>query len=321
LPKRYLGRHTRFVAKNKVRVGGYRRDENQGNYEAHSVVRMSRKRGAASTLLCFSLARTPYFANDYGLMTAAPFIAIRPAQAQSGLIFLCDHASKELPEAYGSLGLPARLLATHIAYDIGAAPIVRALAARFGGAAILARWSRLLIDLNRGEDDPTLVMQLSDGSIIPGNRAITPDEIARRIAAFHAPYHAAIAEEISLVRKTGILPVLVSIHSFTPVFKGHVRPWEFGILWDRDGRLARPLIARLSEAGFVTGDNEPYDGALENDTLNRHGTQQGLAHVLIEIRQDLIAAPAAAEALAARLGPVLEQALADMAAPDQTTHN
>ncbi len=221
------------------------------------------------------------------------------------------------------MGLAAQLLATHIAYDIGAAEIMRALAAHFAAVAILGRWSRLLIDLNRGEDDPTLVMQLSDGSIIPGNRAIGPDEIARRIAAFHAPYHTAIAEEIMRVRKTGILPVLISIHSFTPVFKGHARPWEIGILWDRDGRLARPLIARLTEAGFVTGDNEPYDGALENDTLNRHGTQHGLPHVLIEIRQDLIATPEAAEALAARLIPILERALADMAASaqDQTTHN
>jgi len=256
-------------------------------------------------------------------MTATPFFTIRPAQAHSGLIFLCDHASNDLPEGYGSLGLSPQLLATHIAYDIGAAQIVRALAARFTAVAFLARWSRLLIDLNRGEDDPTLVMQLSDGSIIPGNRAAGPGEIARRIAAFHAPYHAAIAKEIADVRKTGILPVLISIHSFTPVFKGQTRPWEFGILWDRDGRLAQPLIVRLSEAGFTTGDNEPYNGALENDTLNRHGTQQGLAHVLIEIRQDLIGAPEAAEALAGRLALILAQALADMAAgaQDQTTHN
>ncbi|MDR3526953.1 MAG: N-formylglutamate amidohydrolase [Rhizomicrobium sp.] len=284
---------------------------------------MSRKRGAASTLLCFSLAVGAHYANDYGLMTATPFVAIRPAQAQSGLIFLCDHASPELPEGYGSLGLPARLLATHIAYDIGAAEIVRALAARFAAVAFLASWSRLLIDLNRGEDDPTLVMQLSDGSLIPGNRDIGPEEIARRIAAYHAPYHAAIAAEIAAVRKTGMLPVLLSIHSFTPVWKGCPRPWELGILWDRDGRLAQPLIKRLSEAGFITGDNEPYNGALENDTLNRHGTQLGLPHVLIEIRQDLIAAPTAAGALAARLAPILEQALSDMGsdALDQTTHN
>lgn len=253
-------------------------------------------------------------------MTATSFDVIKSTPGKSGLIFLCDHAANALPDGYGALGLSAQLLATHIAYDIGAAVIVRALAARFGAGAVLARWSRLLIDLNRGEDDPTLVMKLSDGSIIPGNREVGPAEIARRIADFHAPYHAAIADEITIVRKRGIVPVLISIHSFTPVWKGCARPWEFGILWDRDGRLAQPLIARLTEAGFATGDNEPYSGALENDTLNRHGTKQGLPHVLIEIRQDLIAEPEAAIALVDHFAPILAQALGDMGR-DQTTHS
>jgi len=263
-------------------------------------------------------------------MPEIPFDIIRPSptrrrqsQENSGeiaLIFLCDHASNALPPEYGTLGLTSQLLATHIASDIGSAAIVRALAARFGAVAFLAHWSRLLIDLNRGEDDPTLVMKLSDGSIIPGNREVGPDEIARRIAAFHAPYHAGVAAEVAATRQRGILPVLISIHSFTPVWKGAPRPWEFGILWDRDGRLAQPLIARLTEAGFVTGDNEPYDGALENDTLNRHGTKNGLPHVLVEIRQDLIGTPGAAEAMADHFAPILEQALGDMAL-NQTTHN
>ncbi len=292
------------------------------------------KRGRRQRSSAGRLALPRCYANNYGLMTDAPFDTIRPSRAEldqtessraeSGLIFLCDHAAKALPDGYRTLGLSPRLLATHIAYDIGAADVVRALAARFGAVALLARWSRLLIDLNRGEDDPTLVMKLSDGSIIPGNREADPAEVARRIAAFHAPYHAAIAAEIARVRERGILPVLISIHSFTPVFQGRARPWEFGVLWDRDGRLARPLIARLAAAGFVTGDNEPYSGALENDTLNRHGTRNGLPHVLVEIRQDLIAEPAAADVLAARFAPILEHALADMgppAASDQTTHN
>jgi predicted N-formylglutamate amidohydrolase len=258
------------------------------------------------------LAQALYYANDYAFMTATSFNAIKPANGQSGLIFLCDHAANALPDGYGALGLSAQLLATHIAYDIGAAFVVRALAARFGAGALLARWSRLLIDLNRGEDDPTLVMKLSDGSIIPGNRDADPAEVAHRIAIFHAPYHAAIAAAVTDVRKRGIVPVLISIHSFTPVWKGRARPWEIGVLWDRDGRLALPLISQLRAAGFVTGDNEPYSGALEGDTLNRHGTCHGLPHVLVEIRQDLIAEPEGAIAFSERFAPILEQALAEL---------
>ncbi|GAA0525277.1 N-formylglutamate amidohydrolase [Rhizomicrobium palustre] len=214
------------------------------------------------------------------------------------------------------------MLATHIAYDIGAAWVVRALAARFGAPAFLARWSRLLVDLNRGVDDPTLVMKLSDGSVIPGNRHADDAEIDRRIAQFHAPYHTAIAAMVARLRDAGRVPILISLHSFTPVWKTTPRPWEIGVLWDRDGRLAQPLMNRLAGAGFVVGDNEPYSGALENDTLNRHGTKNGLPHVLIEIRQDLIGTEPAAQAMAERLAPILEAALADMGQMSRkTTHS
>ncbi len=244
-------------------------------------------------------------------MTDRPFELLRPAGTGAPLLFLCDHAANALPPDHGTLGLPADAFATHIASDIGAAEVTRTLAAAFGAPAVLARWSRLLIDLNRGEDDPTLVMKLSDGSIIPGNRHAGAQEIARRIALYHAPYHAAIAGEITRLG----LPVLLSIHSFTPLWKGFARPWEIGVLWDRDGRLARPLIAECARAGFAVGDNEPYDGELENDCLYRHGTMRGLPHVLIEIRQDLIGDAAAARNFAARLKPILDRALAALGPP------
>ena len=104
----------------------------------------------------------------------------------------------------------------------------------------------------------------------------------------------------------GTIPVLISMHSFTPAWKGRARPWEVGVLWDRDGRLAKPLMAQLAKAGFVVGDNEPYSGELENDCMYRHGTMNGLPHVLIEIRQDLIADDASARAFAMRLAPIIE---------------
>ena len=247
-------------------------------------------------------------------MTEVCFELIPGAKAP---LFLCDHASNSLPSAYGALGLAPALFQTHIAYDIGAATVTRALAADFGAPAVLGRFSRLLIDLNRGPDDPTLVMKLSDGSIIPGNRDVAADALADRIARFHAPYHQAIAAEIArLALKNPRGPALISLHSFTPAWKGVPRPWEVGVLWDTDRRLAGPLMARLGEAGFVVGDNEPYSGALEGDTLNRHGTKNGLAHVLIEMRQDLIGDAKSAMAFAARLAPIIKTALADMGAAD-----
>jgi len=169
--------------------------------------------------------------------------------------------------------------------------------------------SRLLIDLNRGADDPTLVMKLSDGSIIPGNRKAGAEEVARRLARFHAPYHAAIREQIARI---GLKAILISIHSFTPAWKGVKRLWDVGVLYGRDDRLARPLMNGLRAAGFTVGDNEPYTGALEGDTLDVHGTRTGHANVLIEIRQDFLASEAMAKAFAERLRPILDGALAEM---------
>ena len=242
-------------------------------------------------------------------MTEACFEKIA---GQGPLLFLCDHAGNRLPVGTGTLGLDPARFETHIAYDIGAAHVTRALAAAFGAPAVLGVFSRLLIDLNRGPDDPTLVMQLSDGSIIPGNRGITAEEVARRTAQFFAPYHQAIAEEAVRIAD----PVLISLHSFTPAWKTVQRKWELGVLWDTDGRLAQPLMAHMRQAGFEVGDNEPYSGALEGDTLNRHGTHMGRPHVLIEMRQDRVYNIDKAKAMAAQLKVILDAALADMKAAD-----
>jgi predicted N-formylglutamate amidohydrolase len=152
-------------------------------------------------------------------------------------------------------------------------------------------------------------MKLSDGSIIPGNRNADAAEVALRLKRFHAPYHAAIRDQIGRI---GPGAILVSIHSFTPAWKGVQRPWEMGVLYGRDGRLARPLMKQLALAGFSVGDNEPYTGALEGDTLDTHGTKTGHANVLIEMRQDFLSAQQKAETFAVRLKPILDAALADM---------
>lgn len=228
-------------------------------------------------------------------------------QGHGRLILLCDHASNRLPEEYGALGLEPAQFERHIAYDIGAAALTRGLAARLGATAVLSCFSRLLIDPNRGMDDPTLIMRISDGAAVPGNREVDEEERSRRIARFHQPYHEAISRVVAKVRAEGHVPFLVSIHSFTPVWRGWPRPWHVGILWDRDEQVARAMIRGfLAQGDLVVGDNEPYHGALEGDTLNTHGTKPGLPHALIEVRQDLIAAKTGVDEWVERVAKVVE---------------
>lgn len=228
-------------------------------------------------------------------------------RADSRLLLLCDHASNALPPDYGNLGLGAAQFERHIAYDIGARAVTLGLAARLGGTAVLSRFSRLLIDPNRGMDDPTLIMRLSDGAVVPGNRDVDEAERQRRIARFHRPYHAAITAEIEALLVRGLTPFIVSLHSFTPVWKTAPRPWHIGILWDRDEAVARAMIRGFEMQGdLVVGDNEPYHGALEGDTLHTHGTMRQLPHALIEIRQDLIAAKSGVDDWVERVAKVIE---------------
>jgi predicted N-formylglutamate amidohydrolase len=232
----------------------------------------------------------------------------------SGALLLCDHASNAMPPEYGDLGMPPAELARHIAYDIGAAGVTRAMAEELRAPALLTTFSRLLIDPNRGRDDPTLVMRLSDGAIVPGNARIDEEEVGRRIRRFYDPYDRAIVAALARFAAADIAPAIVSIHSFTPVMKGLARPWHVGVLWDADPRLPVPCIEALRrEPDLVVGDNEPYDGALAGDTLDRHAGVRGLSHVLIEVRQDLIAHEADAAQWGLRLARLLRPLLC---APD-----
>lgn len=228
----------------------------------------------------------------------------------SGLILLCDHARNTLPERYGDLGLAPEQFSRHIAYDIGVEPLTRALSLALNAPAIMTRYSRLLIDPNRGEDDPTLIMPLSDGAVVPGNRHVGAAEREWRLNAYYRPYHDAIARRIDMALAAGHVPAIVAIHSFTHNWRGYIRPWHVGILWDSDPRLAVPMIAAFRrQEGLVVGDNEPYLGALKGDTMYRHGTSRGLAHALIEVRQDLIRDDAGVEEWTDRVLCVLRDIL------------
>ena len=224
----------------------------------------------------------------------------------TGLLILCDHAENSIPQGYGTLGLRAEDLHRHIAYDLGAAQVAEHLATALGAPAVLSSFSRLLIDPNRGLDDPTLIMQISDGLVVPGNVDLAAAEIEGRIARYYRPYHAAIEQAVDAAIAAGKPPVLISVHSFTQAWKGVPRPWAVGVLWDKDPRLALALLEGLRAIPDIeVGDNVPYSGQLKGDTLYCHGTMRGLAHALVEVRQDLILGPEGQKQWALRLARVL----------------
>jgi predicted N-formylglutamate amidohydrolase len=230
-------------------------------------------------------------------------------------LITCDHASNRVPDWVngGDLGIPAEDMARHIAWDVGAAGVARDLGHLLDSPVILSNFSRLVIDPNRGEDDPTLLMKLYDGTIIPANRHAGPEELERRLDQLYRPYHSAYA------RLAALRPdrVIVAVHSFTPCLRGRPpRPWHVGVLYSHlDERFSKPLIARLQrETDLCVGDNEPYSGHLPGDAIDRHALRPGRHNTLVEIRNDLINTPDRQSYWANRLAPILTEALRDAGA-------
>jgi predicted N-formylglutamate amidohydrolase len=228
-------------------------------------------------------------------------------------VLCCDHASNRIPRALGALGLTAERLQQHIAWDIGAGAVTRALSERFDACAVLGGYSRLVVDLNRDLHDPTAFPAISDGVLVPGNLGLSTEQKAARARALFKPYHEAVRAAVQARTTTGRVPVFVSIHSFTPRLYGVRRPWQVGILWDKDPRLALRMLSALRRAGVpAVGDNEPYSGRHPADfTIDHHAEPLGLAHVGIELRQDLISDAAGQLAWSARLADALEWSLGD----------
>jgi predicted N-formylglutamate amidohydrolase len=224
----------------------------------------------------------------------------------------CDHATNRVPAwvGGGNLGIGAADMARHIAYDLGAAGLASRLAALLDAPAIFSDFSRLVIDPNRGEDDPTLLMRLYDGTVIPANKHADAAERNRRLERLHRPYH----EALSRLAAGHSDRCICAIHSFTPQLRGRpMRPWQVGILYSwQDVRLGPPMVQACRAAGWVTGENQPYDGHLEGDSIDRHALQKGRPNILIEVRNDLIADTAGQADWAARLAPVITATLAGL---------
>jgi len=239
-------------------------------------------------------------------MTHSPYF-IDGADRNGPWIITCDHATNLVPPHVndGTLGLPEAEMQRHIAIDIGALGVARALGDLLDAPVISANFSRLVIDPNRGADDPTLIPQLYDGTIIPGNRVLTDTERQRRIDTLYAPYHDAIARTAK-----GRDVCFLAMHSFTPQLVGRPpRPWEIGVLSAQDRRIADPLIASLAQdLSTPVGDNAPYAGFFPGDAMSQHAHIPGRPNVILELRQDLIADPEGQKQWAARLAPHLDAA-------------
>lgn len=230
--------------------------------------------------------------------------------ATSKLVLLCEHASNHLPSDLDNLGLNKAALEEHIAYDIGAAEVTRKIADMMGVGAVLATVSRLALDCNRIPSDETRFPTFVDGWDIPGNKELPDQEKADRHRFFYEPFHNAAAEMIERHLDRGARPLIVSIHSFSPAYAGEARPWNMGLMWNNDTRLAQALIGLLErETDLVIGENQPWSGKDLFHTQQRHGEDRQLLHAGIEIRNDMIRTEPQILEMAALLADLLDECM------------
>lgn len=218
-----------------------------------------------------------------------PFKVLNPL-AEQPILLVCDHASSRFPKSLGDMGLDPFARRCHLAIDIGAGPLTESLAASLRVTAVLAQYSRLVMDCNRELMDPGAFLEYGDGILVPGNRNLRKADKDLRANVLYWPYHKAVDEQVRRLKLAGPLPAFIAVHSFTPVMNGESRPWQIGVLWDKDTRLKEMFLEDFAAAGYVVGDNEPYSGKAPQDfTIDHHAEEIGLPHVGIEIRQDLLA--------------------------------
>lgn len=243
-------------------------------------------------------------------MSDQAFRVVNP-RGPSALVFICDHASNRIPDELGDLGLPSAELERHIAWDIGAAPVTEILARYFDAPAVFSGVSRLVADCNRGFEDATLMPALADGTRVAANENLSADERTRRWRTYHEPYHVAIETLIDGKLAEGQAPIVVSIHSMTPIMKGVARPWQIALCSHADRRLTDPVLAALRRRGdIVVGDNEPYNlDPVEDYSVPLHAMRRGLKHLQVEFRQDEVATPEGQRRWADIFGASIEQVL------------
>ena len=257
---------------------------------------------------------TPRDSSDTTLLAPnepLPFAVLNP-NSTAPLLLVCDHASRRFPLALNNMGLDPPARRCHLALDIGAAELTKRLAVGLGVTAVLAQYSRLVVDCNRDLLDPGAFLEFGDGIVVPGNRNLSSDQKYRRATDIYWPYHYAISMELKRLAAFGFQTAFYSIHSFTPVLNGKSRELEVGVLWNADRPTAEMIIDGFRKAGFKVGDNKPYSGkAPQNFTIDYHAKDAQLPHVGIEIRQDLIDDDAGVSAIAAVMQEIIEPVLAN----------
>ncbi|MEL7186457.1 MAG: N-formylglutamate amidohydrolase [Pseudomonadota bacterium] len=226
--------------------------------------------------------------------------------AEHPILLVCDHASCRFPRSLGDMGLDPFARRCHLAVDIGAGSLTERLAASLGVTAVLAQYSRLVVDCNRELMDPSAFLEYGDGILVPGNRSLSRAQKEQRAETLYWPYHKAVSEQVKRLQKAGVAPSFIAVHSFTPVMNGEARPWQMGVLWDKDERLREIFLEGFAAAGYLVGDNEPYSGKAPQDfTIDHHAETAGLPHIGIEIRQDLIDNPEGVEKIAAIMHDII----------------
>ena len=242
-----------------------------------------------------------------------PVEVVRPA-GTSPFFLTCEHAGRTIPARLGTLGLAGPDLERHIAWDIGAAGVARELSARLDATLVLQRYSRLVVDCNRAPGAVDFVVEVSEDTVIPGNRGLREAAVDARAAAIFHPYHDRIHDLLEARTATGRLTAAVSVHTCTPVYHGVHRPWHIGVMYEHDDRLARKMLAVLRDEGeepwLEVGDNQPYFMTSDKDySMPRHGQGRGILHVGFEIRQDLVEDEPGQREWAERVERVLRESL------------
>lgn len=240
-----------------------------------------------------------------------PPFSVFNEQGRAPLLLLCDHASKAVPQALGDLGIPESELARHIGWDIGGLDSAVELAKALDAPLVSSGYSRLVIDCNRWPGGEGSTPEISDETVVPGNKGLTKEQVDARAEACFWPYHREVDRLLDAMTAGGRKVCLLVMHSFTPVMKGFVRPWHVGVLWNDDARLPEPLLAELRrDSSLVVGDNEPYSARASYEyTLTAHAQPRALPHCSLEVRQDLMGTPDEARAWGRRLAPAISSAV------------